>query len=132
MDTVGERAADAPRVLVFDVNETLLDLGVLDPWFEDVLGAGARREWFALAIQAVLVTTATRRHESFADIGAACLESVAARRNRPAGPELSEHLREAMAALPPHPDVPPALTALREHGYRLAALTNNPPDTVRA
>jgi 2-haloacid dehalogenase len=123
---------DAPRALVFDVNETLLDLGALDPWFEDTLGAGTRREWFALAIQAVLVTTVTRRYENFADIGAACFASVAARRNRPAGPEALEHLRAAMASLPPHFDVPPALTALREHGYRLAALTNNPLATVQA
>lgn len=123
---------DAPRALVFDVNETLLDLGALDPWFEDTLGAGARREWFTLAIHAVLVTTATGRYENFADIGAACLASVAARRNRTAGPEALEHLRGAMTALPPHPDVRPALTALRERGHRLAALTNNPLATVRA
>lgn len=123
---------DAPRALLFDVNETLLDLAALDPWFEGTLGAGARREWFALAVQAALVTTVTRRYENFADLGAACYASVAAGRNRTAGPEALEHLRAAMAALPPHPDVLPALTALREHGYRLAALTNNPLATVRA
>lgn len=123
---------DAPRALVFDVNETLLDLGELDPWFEDTLGAGSRREWFTLAIHAVLVTTVTGHYENFADLGAACFASVAARRDRPAGPEALEHLRGAMAALPPHPDVPPALTALREHGYRLAALTNNPLAMVQA
>ena len=123
---------DAPRALVFDVNETLLDLSVLDPWFDETLGIGARREWFALAIQAALVTTATRRYESFAELGAACFVSVARRRNRQAGPADVEHLRGAMASLPPHPDVRPALTALREHGHRLAALTNNPLTVVRA
>ena len=36
-----------PRVCVFDVNETLLDLGALDPPFERAFGdAAARREWF--------------------------------------------------------------------------------------
>jgi 2-haloacid dehalogenase len=123
---------DSPRALVFDVNETLLDLSVLDPWFEETLGAGTRREWFDLSIQAVLVTTLTRRYENFADIGAACFASLARRRGRPAGPEALERLRGAMASLPPHPDVRPALTALREHGHRLAALTNNPLALVQA
>lgn len=123
---------EAPRALVFDVNETLLDLGELDPWFDGVLGPGARGEWFSLAIHTALVTTVTGSYENFADIGAACFASVAARRNRPAGPEALDHLRGAMAALRPHPDVAPALTALREHGYRLAALTNNPLAMVRA
>jgi 2-haloacid dehalogenase len=125
--------ATRPRALAFDVNETLLDLGALDGFFEEVLGAAAaRREWFALAIQAAMVTTITGRYESFADLGAACLDSVARRRDRPIGPADRDRLRRAMAGLPPHPDVPAALGALREQGYRMAALTNNPLAVVRA
>jgi 2-haloacid dehalogenase len=37
-----------------------------------------------------------------------------------------------MRALPPHPDVRPALERLREAGFRLAALTNNPSAVVEA
>ena len=45
-----------PRVCVFDVNETLLDLRALDPAFAQVFGdAGVRREWFAQMIQSALV-----------------------------------------------------------------------------
>ena len=32
-----------PRVCVFDVNETLLDLGALDPRFEEAFGDAAAR-----------------------------------------------------------------------------------------
>ena len=40
------------RVLVFDVNETLLDLGALDPHFQRVFGdAKVRVEWFGLMLQ---------------------------------------------------------------------------------
>ena len=36
-----------PRVCVFDVNETLLDLGALDPHFERLFGdASTRQAWF--------------------------------------------------------------------------------------
>ena len=35
------------RVCVFDVNETLLDLGALDPHFERIFGdASMRQAWF--------------------------------------------------------------------------------------
>jgi len=38
----------ARRVIVFDVNETLLDLGGLDDLFESTFGdALARSQWFA-------------------------------------------------------------------------------------
>ena len=40
-----------PSILVFDVNETLLDLTTLEPLFERVFGRGeVMREWFAQLI----------------------------------------------------------------------------------
>jgi len=40
------------KICVFDVNETLLDLSVLDPEFERVFGnATVRREWFSQFIR---------------------------------------------------------------------------------
>ena len=41
------------RVLVFDVNETLLDVQALEPLFVDIFGDGnARKEWFSTLIAA--------------------------------------------------------------------------------
>ena len=35
------------QVIVFDVNETLIDVGALDPFFIGMFGeSAARREWF--------------------------------------------------------------------------------------
>jgi 2-haloacid dehalogenase len=122
-----------PGALAFDVNETLLDYGALDPYFEEVFGdAAARREWFAIAVQAVFVTTVIGRYENFADLLDAALDALASRRRRPVGPGERDRLRELVASVPPHPDVAPALAALREHGYRLATLTNNPLDLIGA
>jgi 2-haloacid dehalogenase len=125
-------AQDGPVALVFDVNETLLDLTALDACFEELLGAeSARRAWFDAALQAAFVTTVTGRYVGFADIGAACLESLGHRLGRRIGTAERERLERAMAHLPPHPDVAPALAALRERGFRIAALTNNPLALVR-
>jgi 2-haloacid dehalogenase len=123
---------NAPAALVFDVNETLLDLAALDAYFEEVLGAeSARRAWFEAALQAAFVTTVTGRHMSFADIESACLEALGHRLGRRIGPADRERLGRELAHLPAHDDVTPALSALRERGFRIAALTNNPLDLVR-
>jgi hypothetical protein len=56
------------RVIVFDVNETLLDLSALDPPFERAFGRpGLRHEWFAQLLQSALVSIVT---ENYADLGA--------------------------------------------------------------
>ncbi len=64
------------RVCVFDVNETLLDLGALDPHFERIFGdAGVRRAWFGQVLQSALVATVTDAYSDFGQVGAAALEA---------------------------------------------------------
>jgi 2-haloacid dehalogenase len=116
-----------PKVILFDVNETLLDL---TPVKESVGKAlGGRPElaplWFTTLLQYSLVTTVADHYLDFAEVGAACLRMVA--KNQ--GVELSEEdAKEAVAlmrSLPPHPDVIPALGRLRDADYRLVTLTNS-------
>jgi 2-haloacid dehalogenase len=114
------------RVQVFDVNETLLDLGAMDPHFERVFGdARVRQAWFTQMIQSALVATVTGAYSQFGAIGMAALEMTAEQ----TGVELRDEDREAilgqMRRLPAHPEVPGALGRLREAGLRLAALTNS-------
>jgi 2-haloacid dehalogenase len=114
------------RVIVFDVNETLLDLTALDLPFERVFGRpGVRREWFAQFLQSAFVSTITDSYTDFGTIGRAALDMTAQRD----GVELAVEDRDAilgtMRQLPPHPEVPAALERLREAGLRLAALTNS-------
>jgi 2-haloacid dehalogenase len=121
------------RVCLFDVNETLLDLGALDPHFERVFGdAGMRRAWFTQMIQSALVTTVTGAYRQFGAVAMAALAMVAEQ----AGVELRDEDRDAVAAqlrrLPPHPEVPEALERLRGAGFRLAALTNSTEEVARA
>lgn len=121
------------RVCVFDVNETLLDLGSLDPYFEDVFGdASVRRAWFLQMLQSAFVATITNAYSDFGALGAAALEMVAERQ----GVELSDGDRQrilgGMRELPPHPEVAESLGRLRDAGIRLATLTNSTQQVAEA
>ena len=116
----------APRICVFDVNETLLDLGALDLHFKRVFGdAAIRRTWFSQLLQSALVSNVLQMYSDFSAIGDAALTMVAARE----GIELADADRKtilgAMRELPPHADVREGLGHLRSGGVRLAALTNS-------
>jgi 2-haloacid dehalogenase len=118
-----------PRVLAFDVNETLLDLGALDPLFERAFGSAAvRREWFGQMLQLAFVGGLTGRYVDFSAAQRAALEMLAERHG--AEPD-TEEIVAAMRTLPPHPEVPAALDRLRAAGFSMAALTNSPLDVAQ-
>lgn len=70
-------------MLVFDVNETLLDLVALrDPFTRAFGDAAPMGEWFARLLHCSLVATVTDSYEDFASIGRRALDAVASRRGR--------------------------------------------------
>jgi len=114
------------RVIAFDVNETLLDLGALDPTFQRVFGDGAvRREWFSQVIELAMSAAASNAYFDFALVGDGALTMVAARRGVQLSPADRTDILRGMRTLPSHPDVRPGLDGLRDAGFRLAALTNS-------
>jgi 2-haloacid dehalogenase len=121
------------RICVFDVNETLLDLGALDPHFERVFGdAGVRGAWFGQLLQSALVATVTDAYSDFGKIGAAALEMTAERQGVTLSDEDKEQILGGMRELPPHPEVAQSLSRLREAGLRLATLTNSTQQVAEA
>lgn len=123
----------ASEVIVFDVNETLLDLSALDPVFERAFGdAAVRKEWFGQVLQSALVSVATGVHRDFATIGRGALDMVVARRGTTLADDDREAVFAGMRSLPPHREVPGALARLRDAGLRLATLTNSPPPVAEA
>lgn len=124
-------------LLVFDVNETLLDLAALDDLVAEVVGgpagdAGPRREWFDRMIRSALTVTAAGEYVAFGTLAAGALRDVAAGHGREATDDQVERLAAGIASLPPHPDVVPALGRLRGDGHRLVALTNSVLDVATA
>jgi 2-haloacid dehalogenase len=114
------------RVCVFDVNETLLDMGALDPHFERVFGdASTRQAWFGQFLVLWLTEMVTGAYADFGTIGGAALEMMAERQGVDLSDEDKQQILGGMQELPPHPEVEENLGRLREAGVRLAALTNS-------
>lgn len=122
-----------PDVLALDVNETLLDLAVLDPVFERAFGdAALRRQWFGDMLQLVFVAGMAGQHLDFPTAQRAALVMVARRAGVEAEPGVGTEITETLRRLPAHPEVPDALRLLRDRGHRLVALTNNPLEVAQA
>lgn len=116
----------AHRVLLFDVNETLLDMAALDPHFARVFGDPAvRREWFATMLGSALLFTVTGPYVDFGSHFRTALKLTAERRGLTLTADDEQRILGGVKTLPAHPDVRPALTRLRDAGFRLAALTNS-------
>ena len=114
------------RVCVFDVNETLLDLGALDPQFERVFGdASTRQAWFGQFLTSWLTAMVTGVYQEFGTIGGTALEMIAERQGVELLDEDKGQILSGMQELPPHPEVEENLARLRNAGIRLAALTNS-------
>jgi 2-haloacid dehalogenase len=114
------------RVCVFDVNETLLDLGALDPHFERIFGdASSRQAWFSQFLTLWLTEMVTGEYTDFGTIGGGALEMVAERQAVDLSNEDKQQILGGMQELPPHPEVEENLSRLRDADIRLAALTNS-------
>src|ERR1700733_14013241 len=113
-------------IIVFDVNETLLDLDTLHPTLDRIFGdPAALRLWFANLITYSEALTLAGVYVPFTDIGAAVLRMLAATRGVAIDDADAAELTERFASMPAHPEVPSALRRLRDHGFRLFTLTDN-------
>jgi len=121
------------KLIVFDVNETLLDLKALDPHFEQIFGSAAiRTSWFGQVLRNSLVATITGQYDDFGKIAAAALDMTAQLHNVTLSDEDRASIMGGIRSLPPHPDVVPGLEKLTSAGFRLFTLTNSPPHVVEA
>jgi 2-haloacid dehalogenase len=119
----------AAPLIVFDVNETLLDLTTMEPTFERIFGdRGAMRLWFANLIMYSAALTVAGCYVPFTDIGSAVMKMLADTRAIRIRDADSKELVEKFSTMPPHPEVPAALQKLRAAGFRLFTLTDNLPE----
>ncbi|WP_137224278.1 haloacid dehalogenase type II [Shewanella sp. MEBiC00475] len=117
-----------PKVIIFDVNETLLDLenmrksvGAALNGREDLLPL-----WFSTMLHHSLVVSATGDYQTFGSIGVASLQMVAEINGIAITPEQAKTaILTPLRSLPAHPDVAQGLAKLKAQGYKLVTLTNS-------
>jgi 2-haloacid dehalogenase len=112
--------------IVFDVNETLLDLETMGPTFQRIFGDKlAMRLWFANFIMYSAALTVAKTYVPFTDIGGSVMKMLADVRGVKVSDRDRQELTERFSTMPPHPEVPAALRKLRSAGFRLFTLTDN-------
>ncbi|WP_338697616.1 haloacid dehalogenase type II [Bradyrhizobium sp. 26S5] len=113
-------------LIVFDVNETLLDLRTVEPIFERIFGARiVMRFWFANLVMYSLALSVSGSYVPFTDIGSAVMKMLADTQGIKIDDADRKELTERFSTMPPYPEVPGALRKLRDAGFRLFTLTNN-------
>jgi 2-haloacid dehalogenase len=118
-----------PSVLVFDVNETLIDIDAMAPVFEQIFGdAQAMREWFGQLVMYSMTTALSGCYVDFFTLGQGVLRMLGEVHGIRISDGDVERIKQAMLTMPAHPDVADGLAALRDKGFRLVTLTNSPPN----
>jgi 2-haloacid dehalogenase len=113
-------------VVVFDVNETLSDLGPLGERFAEV-GAPTSLAplWFASVLRDGIGLAAAGGSARFADIGAEQLRTMLPEAGVAGDLDAAvAHVMDGFMTLATHPDVVPGARALRAAGLRLVTLSN--------
>jgi 2-haloacid dehalogenase len=122
-----------PRVIVFNLMGTLLDLRAMDPHFERFFGdAAVRKEWFIQSLQLAMAATLANAYEDFgvqADTG---LEMTARHYKVSMLGEEKNLILGTLRKLRPYPEVARSLQRLRDAGLRLATLTNSTAQAAEA
>jgi 2-haloacid dehalogenase len=115
------------RILVFDVNETLLNLQPLETHFQRVFGdASVIHEWFSQVILYAEGVTLADSYRTFGEVATAALQMTAEAHNVTLSEHDARHIAGGIRTLPPHPEVAESLARLKNAGFRLVTLTNSP------
>lgn len=119
-------------VLLFDVNETLLDMTPLKNAINTLLEEPlAFKIWFGMVLHHSLVDNCTNQYHDFSTIAAAMLKMTATSLNKTITEDETKKTLSVIRNLKAYPDVLKGLQLLKENGFRLATLTNSPENALK-
>lgn len=116
-----------PAVLLFDVNETLLDLSEMQKAVNQTYGNELTfKLWFSHLLEYALVENSTNTYHDFSKVGQAAMKMVTEITGKDVSDARQKELVEMVKETKPHADVIPGLQKLKSMGFRMATLTNSP------
>ncbi|WP_276166808.1 haloacid dehalogenase type II [Zobellia alginiliquefaciens] len=115
-----------PELLIFDINETLLNLEPLTRAINDALGSEhAFSLWFRTLLHYSLAETLTGNYEDFSAVGKATLKMTMQKFGKNLSDDTLDSILGNIKKLPAHDDVEEGLKILKEAGIKLVALSNS-------
>ncbi|GIU19074.1 haloacid dehalogenase [Shewanella sp. c952] len=127
-ESVKQPPRELPKVIFFDVNETLLDLGNVALSVTKALDGrdDLVASWFTTMLHYSLVSNAIDDYHHFSDIGVAALQLVAQQHHIAlTQAEAKQAIQVPFGDLQPHQDVIQGLKRLKAMGVKLVTLTNS-------
>ncbi|TEW50177.1 haloacid dehalogenase type II [Psychromonas algicola] len=119
------------KTILFDINETVLNLDLLKPKFEKVFNdQSVVTIWFSMLLHSSTVAALTGVKSTFATLASDMLENVATRRGITLTDQARNEILTTFANLAPHNDIKSALTKLKKNGYRTVAFSNSSLDLI--
>ncbi|WP_206683194.1 hypothetical protein [Neptunicella marina] len=113
-------------IILFDINETVLNLASLKPKFEAVFGSDAAIAlWFSKLLHSSTVCIATEVKTNFAELASTMLDSVATHYGCRLTDGARSELLAGFASLSAHADIEPSLKQLRSNGFKTVAFSNS-------
>jgi 2-haloacid dehalogenase len=119
-------------VLIFDVNETLLDMTPLKKSVNALLdNEQGFRIWFGMLLHYSTVSNSINEYHDFGTIAGATLTMAATSMNKKVNEDEIKEALSTIKTLQAYPDVEKGLQLLKDNGFRLATLTNSPPHALK-
>lgn len=127
------QANKKPSVILFDVNETLLDMSPVKKKVNSILSSKRGfRIWFGMLLQYSLVENCTGSYHDFSTIADATLDMAAEALETEVTADDKQEALGLMKKLSAYSDVEKGLKMLQQAEFRLASLTNSPLQTLTA
>lgn len=121
-----------PEAIIFDVNETLLNLEVLKNSINSALQNEYTADiWFSSLLHYSLVETLRGEYHDFSKIAAAVLKMESIKYDKQFTQEEIKKILSPVTKLKPYPDVIPGLGELKALGIKLIAFSNGKPSVLK-
>jgi 2-haloacid dehalogenase len=120
-----------PDVIVFDVYETLIDMSRVERSINQLTDSKRGYTlWLELFMQYCFVYNSLEVFQDFLSIAGATIRITGNKLGRNVSEQEADDVLELLKHLPVHEEVQSCLSLLRDHGFRIMALTNAPEKVI--